>query len=360
MQSFETKCRDRRAFTLIELLVVIAIIGVLIALLLPAVQAAREAARRAQCSNNLKQIGLALHGFHDTYGYFPPSIAIPTDFLDAATQAALHPAQLYKLPNSFGSQWMNAASPTNVLVHSWAPFILPYLEQQQTANSYNFSLNAVGQAGQGLNHGNHTAITTVLNVFICPSAGRSENIQTDGHHTNILTGQRISGWHIAVSDYAANDGVDRAVWQAGFADPPKSMAPPLYGTIPGIMFLNRPRKIGEVRDGLSNTFLVSEDAGRPELWVRGGNVPVSNPDSKPEGAGWADYESEYYTHGTSNDRSCHTNCNNDNEDYSFHPGGAHKLFADGSVRFLKQTTSMRVFARLHSFNEGDLVSADQY
>ncbi|WP_233578195.1 hypothetical protein [Tautonia sociabilis] len=78
----------------------------------------------------------------------------------------------------------------------------------------------MGQAGQGINHGNHTAITTVIHAFLCPSSARSETIQTDGHHTNLLTNQRIDGWHAAVSDYSVNDGISRSVWQAGFAAPP--------------------------------------------------------------------------------------------------------------------------------------------
>jgi prepilin-type N-terminal cleavage/methylation domain-containing protein len=350
----------KSGFTLIELLVVIAIIGVLIALLLPAVQAAREAARRAQCLNNLKQIGIGLHNFHDANGFFPASIAIPTDFLPAAQQAAIHPAQLYKLPMSYGASWMKDASFTNPLVHAWMPFVLPFMEQTAVANSYNFSLNATGQAGQGINHGNQTAIGTVINTFLCPSAARSDSVQTDGHHSNLLTGARISGWQAAVSDYGANDGIGRQVWQAGFADPNPDLSPPNYGDYPGIMFLNKARKISEIRDGTSNTFIVSEDAGRPEHFVGAQVQFVANPDDKPEGAGWADYENEYYTHGVSNDRSCHTNCDNDNEDYSFHPGGDHKLFADGSVRFIKETMSMRVFCRLLTFKSGEIVSAEEY
>jgi prepilin-type processing-associated H-X9-DG protein len=78
------------------------------------------------------------------------------------------------------------------------------------------------------------------------------------------------------------------------------------------------------------------------------------------GAAWADYQSEYFTHGASGERNCHTNCTNDNEDYSFHPGGANKLYADGSVRFMKEFTSMNIFARLMSFNGGEVISSDSY
>jgi prepilin-type processing-associated H-X9-DG protein len=78
------------------------------------------------------------------------------------------------------------------------------------------------------------------------------------------------------------------------------------------------------------------------------------------GAAWADYLSEYFTHGAWRQRNCHTNCTNDNEDYSFHPGGANKLYADGSVRFMKASTSMRIFGRLMSFNGGEVISSDSY
>ncbi len=355
----------RRAFTLIELLVVIAIIGVLVSLLLPAVQSAREAARRAQCTNNLKQIGIAMHNFENANGYFPPAFAIPTSGLPAALKSIVHPNLLYALPDTFGANWMSKATLTNPILHSWAVFALPYMEQQQVYNSYNLEWNAVGLPGQGINHANHTAISTVVNSFICPSSG-TEPVDRNGSSSiplSALTGSNLNatGFHAAISDYAVNDGIEPRVWQAGFADPPSSSSLPDSGKIKGLLYGNKLRKISEVRDGLSNTFLIAEDCGRPELNVLGNTVG-----GYVAGGGWADWESDYSTHGyvasdpAQSRPNCHTNCTNDNEDYSFHPGGANKLFGDGSVRFIKQSMSMRVFARALSFQGGEVISADEY
>src|SRR5262249_48077107 len=141
-----------------------------------------------------------------------------------------------------------------------------------------------------------------------------------------------------------------------FADPSVDQDPPSVGAIKGIMFGNKLRRIAEVTDGLSNTFLISEDAGRPTRYIRG----VQTGSGRVSGAGWADFESEYFSHGVSGARNCHTNCDNDNEDYSFHPGGANKLYADGSVRFMKTSVNMRIFARLMSYHGAEVISADSY
>src|SRR5260370_20940757 len=130
--------------TLIELLVVISIIAVLIALLLLAVQTAREAARRAQCANNLKQIGVGLHNFESSYSHFPPGFAISTANLPAAVKNAFVPGRIYELPLTFGADWQQNNSVTNIIAHNWVAFTLPHMEQQAAAHPYNFQLTFSG------------------------------------------------------------------------------------------------------------------------------------------------------------------------------------------------------------------------
>src|SRR5262249_28623894 len=141
--------RPGAGFTLIELLVVIAIIGVLIALLLPAVQQAREAARRIQCTNNMKQLGIAMHNYHDTMGSFPSSV--------------------WRLQDN--AAWPGAR-PVRRWGHSWCAMILPHIEQIAVYNAINFSIGA-GTANSGLGSlplmVNHTALMTPINGFMCPS-----------------------------------------------------------------------------------------------------------------------------------------------------------------------------------------------
>jgi prepilin-type processing-associated H-X9-DG protein len=341
---------------LIELLVVISIIAGLIALLLPAVQTAREAARRAQCAHNLKQIGVGLHSFESSCSHFPPGFAISTANLPAAVKNAYVPSRIYELPLTFGADWQQNNSPTNILAHSWVAFTLPYMEQQAVANAYNFQITFCGfTPGAGIRHANHTAISTVVDSLICPSSPVSDKVLRAGRASNPATGAQINDWYGAVSDYAINDAVYVALTPV-FADPPYDRSPPWAGSIKGVMFGNKLRRIAEVTDGLTSTFLVSEDAGRPVLY-KSGSIAAGGTSS---GAAWADYQSEYFTHGLFRERDCHTNCTNDNEDYSFHPGGANKLYADGSVRFMKASTSMRIFARLMSFDGGEVISFDSY
>jgi len=340
----------RAGFTLIELLVVIAIIAVLISLLLPAVQSAREAARRAQCVNNMKQIGLALHNFENTNGYFPPSVAFPTAALPAAIQAQLHNAPpagagYPRLPAEFGASWAAKTTLLNPIVHGWAVLALPYLENGVVANSYNFEITFCGTpraAGAEDQHPNFTSISTVMNTFLCPSNASGLKL-TKGTARNIFTGQAINGWTGAVSDYATNEGMQGNAL---------NFLPP--GNYFGIMLLNTPRRIAEIQDGTSNTFLMAEDAGRPNRYEKGRTTGQNI-----SGAAWADYESSYGTDGWRG-QPCHTNCDNDNEDYAFHPGGANKLYGDGSVRFMKESTDIKIFAKLITYNGGEVISADQY
>ncbi|MBM3997940.1 MAG: DUF1559 domain-containing protein [Planctomycetes bacterium] len=298
-----------RGFTLVELLVVIAIIGILVALLLPAVQAAREAARRTQCSNNIRQIGLALHSFHDARKFFPPgSITTSTSVAAMGTKNAL-------------------GIPIGV-EHGWAVFILPYVEQQPLYDQYRFDLD-------WRDPGNLGPREQQLSVFQCassPGRGRYDQYTPTG----------FSAIRAAPSDYGVNNGISTDLGPLNVVDA-ESIASPQ-----GVMRVNRLQSFADITDGSSNTMWICEDAGRPTRYVTGRRVLGSG---RYSGAGWADVDNEYITHGYSYDGltsigPCPINCTNNNEIYAFHPQGAQCMFGDASVRFLSQTTSIRIVARL--------------
>jgi prepilin-type N-terminal cleavage/methylation domain-containing protein/prepilin-type processing-associated H-X9-DG protein len=286
-------------FTLIELLVVIAIIGVLIGLLIPAVQMIRESAHRTTCSNNLKQIGLALHQYHDTNGYFPcSSVAIPSN-------------------------------------QSWVPYILPYIEQQPLFSQFNFFLN--------WNDVNQTAIATPLKIFQCPSCPMQDRVDT-----TYVAPQPACG------DYGAVRGVANILITVGLIPP--------TGDLRGAMLPTVHTQLTDISDGTSSTILVGEDAGRPQLWNNGQLVPgIYVP-----GGGWADPSSGFRINGSSFDGTnafvgpCALNCTNNHEFYSFHPNGAHALFADGSVHLLQNATNIAVMAALGTRSGGEVISGSTY
>ncbi len=275
-------------FTLVELLVVIAIIGVLIALLLPAVQAAREAARRTQCTNNLKQIGLALHNYESSYRVFPPAYS--------------------RRPG-----------------HNMLTFILPYLEQKPVYDQYRWDLAWDDPANDPATH-------VDLEVFLCPSAGSQRRYVSDYATCEYIPDTQ------ARSDLIASGKITvRARWDGLFEKgaPGDDYAPA--------------NPISAVRDGLSNTFMLFEDAGRPIEYVEGkatGNTNVT-------GAEWANREAEFWIHLLCGSRII--NCSNNNEIYSFHPGGANFLYGDGSVHFQPETIDPDVFVSLFTRAAQDVV-----
>jgi len=358
MERPRSRPRVRSGFTLIELLVVIAIIAVLIALLLPAVQAAREAARRAQCINNLKQIGLGYHNFESTYGFFAPTWLIREEFLkppftpvDVTKLPPNHPSYIPACPTQLGIVCNNPYD-----LQSFVPLIMGYMEQTALYNSINMSV-AFPQPQ------NTTAVATQLGFMLCPSAPSYRLAP----YSNPLNGQTVQ---LAAGDYAIADGIDES-WLI------QNNVPHPTGQITlGLLKGNYCRRIAEVTDGTSNTIMVSEDAGRPNLYILGKQLTygtsypwyaAGSPPTKGtpptqaiegSGAGWADYNSEFFIDGDgSND---HTNYSSNNEVYAFHPGGANHVFADGSVHFVKKTASASVFNSLISFDRGEVISSDSY
>jgi len=227
---------EHRGFTLVELLVVITIIGILIALLLPAVQAARGAARRMQCQNNLKQLALALHNYHDQWGIFPPSSC----WWPATTEA----------------EKLQIESPTTqVLRENWVIMILPFLEQQALHDSFNLSLPISDTA-------NEPARSTRLSVMLCPED--SYNRKPFNGSGDADTAQWNDNW--ARGNYAANASLGFMTyrWHAGsgldnprsaaFEDSPGWVSPKARG----VMGANASVGIAEIKDGTTNTVLLGE------------------------------------------------------------------------------------------------------
>ena len=317
--------KSPRGFTLIELLVVIAIIAVLIGLLLPAVQKVREAAARAKCQNNMKQLGLALHNYQSQTGFFPPGGISPF------TSGTLN-----LRPQNAGKRLGIKDVPDNVH-HSFASFLLPHMEQGNVAQQYDLQVSWEKQP----------IISTVIPTFLCPSA-------PDGNRFAVKTVRSIAV-NAAITDYAPNNAYSSALeTPTAYVD----LTP--ANNRNGVLQSNQLWSVTEVRDGTSNTMALSECAGRPGRWVKGVLV---NPTSQTDG-GWADRDNEYIVHGaqlangTTSPGPCHTNCNNGNEVYSFHNGGANHVFADGSVHFISANMDIRLFVKFVTRSGGDQAPSD--
>ncbi len=304
--------RVSKGFTLIELLVVIAIIAVLIALLLPAVQQAREAARRTQCKNNMKQIGLAMHNYEGTYGCWPIGSFNPLD----------------RIPN-------------------WRLQIFPYFDQAPLFNSMNFTLTFMGSQ---VNTNTTTLSNKVLATYVCPSSPLDPcaDLTNNSQHIQTPMYVGISGGYPDVAGRVVGSSSN----YGGFY------------TNNGLLLHNETTRIRDAVDGTSNVMIVAEQSGRIGTQdIRsgyyggytgtsfGGAVSGSTPnnsDSWSVGLTSVQYKinSPTTAGGSDNPWDANTVIN------SFHSGGIHGLLADGSVRFISNNVDFNTLVNLCSKNDG--------
>jgi prepilin-type N-terminal cleavage/methylation domain-containing protein/prepilin-type processing-associated H-X9-DG protein len=353
MNRLEWLRNHRRAFTLIELLVVIAIIGVLIALLLPAVQAAREAARRAQCTNNLKQLGIALHNYHDVHGSLPPGRIASA---------------------SCGRGFFIGCQNT-----PWFSMMLPQIEQQALYDAFNAELGAEGPMPTMPVAGffaNATVGATKISTFQCPSDGENRF-----RIAPTYLGGALSGPSFSKGNYAASWG--NTYWGQDQPNPNGLLTDPITGA-PATFMASAFGHAGKVnfasiRDGTSNTVVVSEiiqgaeNDQRGMVWstlMGGGSFTSRFPPNQFR---------DYYLLEHDADRLNDTVfCVNDpggrlpcvpaagsdrlrtfSGAKSRHPGGVNTLFGDGSVRFTKDTINHALWIGLSTIRGGEVIGADQ-
>jgi len=349
----------RSAFTLIELLVVIAIIGILIGMILPAVQMVREAARRSQCSNNLKQIGLAIHNFESSYRKLPAGyVSFPTRNGTAPGWARIDPDTW-----DAGPGW------------GWGAAILPFMEQANLHQQLDTKIPIWESVNRQL-------IQATIPIFLCPSSsGPAEPYQLQDESGAALTryGAPIS---VGRSNYVASHGQESCWGETGasatttiftniytFETAEISVHGDAERVADGPFFRNSKTRFSDVSDGTSNTIFISEHSSKlsDKTWV--GVVPgsftaprIATPENGPESAatsvlmhvgpsgGEMDITGFPIIHPM-NFPTQHV-C----QMFAEHAGGGNVLYGDGSVRFMPDTIDLILAAELASMNEGEVIS----
>jgi prepilin-type N-terminal cleavage/methylation domain-containing protein/prepilin-type processing-associated H-X9-DG protein len=323
---------SRAGFTLVELLVVITIIGILVSLLLPAIQRARAAAQRTECANNLKQIGFAALHFATSQNVLPSST---------------RPGGATIKPRIAG-----------------LTLLLPFIEQDGKYNAYDQTKNWSDPA-------NVPVTSQKISTFLCPSTPNPDRMDGD---------PQLTPWQpiVAVTDYSPTIGVDPRLGSSGLALVDNRTVSVSIAGIPnsGLIRTNETCRLADATDGLTYTIVYAESAGRPLVYRRG-SVPVSNDPTvaRVNAGGWSRPASDFSVDGASYDGSTVSGpaafnaTNGDNvggktfpypyygsqgtaEAYSFHPLGANFVFGDGSVHFLAESVDIATFARFVARADG--------
>jgi prepilin-type N-terminal cleavage/methylation domain-containing protein/prepilin-type processing-associated H-X9-DG protein len=303
--------RNSRAFSLVELLVVITIIGILLALLLPAVQAAREAARRMQCQNNLKQIGLALHGFHEVKGTFPPS-----DWIKP----------------------VNNGRGTPMFI-----MLMAYMEEDNLLAEYTYWDAPLGWNNWEI--AGSIQMTTPVPIYRCPSDQEPDPFLDGGY-----------SWHLR-RYYGVSGGQTRSSTGVPFTD--------------GLFAINKWRGVQDITDGSSNTLAVGESV-HPELMGMGPGYfqpSVRGPDLWTDGSSCGNSDCSLAAQSTArcvrsvwwpiNSNILPIGGNNNDVPFSsFHPDGAQFLFADGHIDFLSDAIGMSTYRALGTIAGGETISSN--
>lgn len=334
----------RRGFTLIELLVVIAIIAVLIALLLPAVQSAREAARRIQCVNNMKQVGLAIHNYHDANNVLPPG-------------------RIWK-KGVWGGCDVNLFAGCQDT--PWFALMLPQFEQQALSNSFNFNFGTSGMVVAGLPGGifvNSTAFTNKLGMFQCPSDRQLTfgpafgGLMSNYAKGNYAVSWGNTAWGQNLRTYTSGSGATIQFLDSAFGQ---------RGNI----------GLASVTDGTSNSIFVAEILqGEPldirgVLWTTLAGSSSFNSRLTPNGVRdfYGDFNVDQLLNGFCvNEPGRQLACNNQpNLPWTYagarsrHSGGINALYGDGSVHFVKNAINPIVWISLNSIAANEVISADSY
>ena len=331
----------RRGFTLVELLVVIAIIGVLVALLLPAIQAARESARRSQCQNNLRQIGVGITNFLDAKKHFPPG------------------------------EWKPKGAP-NTGGMGWSAWFLPFIEEKALYDQLDLKTDLRRMPNWQPDMSG--PVNQVISVYLCPSMARHQKFREDIRLGDVFNNGPIQGEadFMGAIDYIGCGGPGKSVDDPVRGIDPETGVQAKYGDNRGMLLRldSGPDCLGtnyecsakkikpqQVTDGLSHTMIVAECSGRG--WREGGGGVVVK--KEPDGA-WASssntgrvkLQPNAYSSESAINPSPETNWQ-EAEMFSDHPGGVNILMCDTSVHFLSEETTPRVYFALATRDGGEII-----